>query len=73
MKKFTMIEVLVWIAVFAIICSMAFTIWKGRSQMTVAPDGKIVYTVTIDGHQYLKSGDTLTHSAACPACQKAEK
>lgn len=73
MRNLTMIELLVWAAVLSIICCMALAVWKGHPSMTVAPDGNLIYTVTIDGHQYLKSGDTLTHSASCPACQKAEK
>lgn len=35
---------------------------------TITPNGTI-YKVNIDGHQYLKSGNSLTHSESCP-CKK---
>lgn len=68
MNRSTLIEVLVWASIGAIVIMTIVGVRNGT--WTIAPDGKAIYTVVIDGHQYLKSGENLTHSASCPCGQK---
>jgi peroxiredoxin len=63
-KAITTIAVIVFAVIFVA------TLWKFADpkyadSIHFSPDGEAIYTVEIDGHQYLKSGETLTHSASC--------
>jgi len=73
MKRFTLIEWLVVLAILAIFVAVIGGVMKGIPSTIVAPDGKFMHRVQIDGHDYIKSGDTLTHSASCAACLQKEK
>ena len=72
LKELTPIE---WIVIIGIVATVAAAIANALvhpSQMQIGPDGKAIYTVTINGHEYLKTGDLVTHSASCPACTHKE-
>lgn len=73
MKRLTFVEVLIYMAVISIVTSLIFAIANNRGSYHYASDGSLVVTVEIDGHQYLKCGDQLTHSASCKACLERER
>ena len=67
MKK-SIPEILFWFVVLLTVIGL-FTniamVLKDGTDVYFTPDGEAVNTVTIDGHQYLKSVSVLTHSESC--------
>lgn len=72
LKDLTLIEWLVILGVVATVAAAIANAFVHPSQVQFGPDGKAIYTVTINGHEYLKTGDLLTHLASCPACAQKE-
>lgn len=72
LKELTLIEWLVILGIVATIGAAIASAFVHPSQVQFGPDGKAIYIVTINGHEYLKTGDLLTHSASCPACTQME-
>lgn len=73
MKNQNLIEWLVVVAIIAIIATTVVGALYGVNRAVVGPDGELIYRVQIDGHDYLKTGNNMTHSASCAACTQKEK